>query len=74
MSKKALRSIYFDVEQIERLKELSAKTRVPQAVYIRDAIDLVLNKHAKKMRKKKVNNRIKRGKRTSLRLLKNNRG
>ncbi len=66
MSKKIFRSLYFDIEQLERLKELSRKTRVPQAVYIRDAIDLVLNMHAKKTRKKKVNNRIKQGKRTSL--------
>jgi predicted DNA-binding protein len=66
LSKKIFRSLYFDIEQLERLKELSRKTRVPQAVYIRDAIDLVLNMHAKKTRKKKVNNRIKQGKRTSL--------
>ncbi len=52
MSKKVLRSIYLDIEQVERLKKLSAQTRVPQAVYIRDAIDLVLNMHAKKTRKK----------------------
>ena len=38
MSKKALRSIYLDVEQIERLKKLSAQTRVPQAVYIREGL------------------------------------
>jgi predicted DNA-binding protein len=55
---------------VEKLKELSTKTRVPQSVYIRDAIDLVLNRHAKKPRKKKVNTRIKHGKRTSLSLLK----
>ena len=38
---------------MEKLKELSTKTRVPQSVYIRDAIDLVLNRYAKKPRKKK---------------------
>ena len=70
MSKKTLRSIYFDIEQLERLKKLSAKTRVPQAVYIREAIDLALNRHAKRPRKKRVNNRIKHRKRTSLSLLK----
>ena len=70
MSKKALRSIYLDIEQVERIKELSAQTRVPQAVYIREGIDVVLNRHFKKTRKKRVNNRIKQGKRTSLSLLK----
>lgn len=70
MSKKAMRSIYFDVEQLEKLKELSAKTRVPQAVYIRDGLDLVLNMHAKKTRRKIVNNRTKHGKQTSMKLLK----
>ncbi len=66
MSKKKLWCLYLDIEQLEKLKKLSTKTRVPQSVYIRDAIDLVLNMHAKKTRKKKVNNRIKQGKRTSL--------
>ena len=70
MSKKALRSIYLDIEQIERLKKLSAQTRVPQAVYIREGIDFVLNRHLKKTRKKRVNNRITHGKHTSLSLLK----
>jgi hypothetical protein len=40
-----------DIEQIERLKKLSAQTRVPQAVYIREGIDFVLNKHSKKNKK-----------------------
>ena len=70
MSKKALRSIYLDIEQIERLKELSAQTRVPQAVYIREGIDFVLKKHLKKRKKKSVNEKIKHGKQTSLSLLK----
>jgi predicted DNA-binding protein len=70
LSKKKLWCLYLDIEQVEKLKELSTKTRVPQSVYIRDAIDLVLNRYAKKPRKKKVNNKIKHGKRTSLSLLK----
>ena len=53
MSKKKLRSLYLDIEQAERLKKLSAKTRVPQAIYIREAIDLVLDLYSKKIRKKK---------------------
>ncbi len=70
MSAKVLRSIFFDIEQVERLKKLSAKTRVPQAVYVRDAIDLVLNRYAKKPRKKKGKRGVKHNKSTSLRLLK----
>ena len=70
MSKKKLWCLYLDIEQLGKLKKLSTKTRVPQSVYIRDAIDLVLNRYAKKPGKKKVNNKIKHGKRTSLSLLK----
>ena len=70
MSKKIMRAIYLDVEQIERLKKLSAKTRVPQSVYIREGIDLILNKHSEKTRKKKGIQGVKHNKSTSLRLLK----
>ncbi len=69
-SNKALRSIYLDIEQIERLKELSAQTRVPQAVYIREGMDFVLNRYAKKTSKKKSKQGVKHNKSTSLRLLK----
>ena len=61
--------MYFDVEQLEKLKKLSEKTRVPQSVYIRDGLDLVLKMHEKK-RKKQVNRRTKQVDKTSLRLLK----
>lgn len=50
MGKKALRSVYLDMQQVERLKLLSEKTRVPQAVYIREGLDLVMNKYEKKIR------------------------
>jgi len=70
LSKKALRSIYLDIEQVERLKKLSAQTKVPQAVYIREGLDFVLNRYAKKPRKKRVAHRIKHEKHTSLSLLK----
>ena len=59
-----------DIEQIERLKELSAQTRVPQAVYIREGIDIVLKKHSEKTRKKKSKQGVKQNKNKSLRLLK----
>ncbi|RLC67730.1 MAG: hypothetical protein DRH97_04470 [Chloroflexi bacterium] len=67
---KNIRSIYLDIEQVDKLKELSTKTRVPQSVYIRDAIDLVLNRYAKQPRKKKCKQAVKHNKSTSLRLLK----
>ena len=51
MAKKALRSVYLDLEQVERLKKLSDKTRVPQAVYIREGLDMVVSKHEKKVKK-----------------------
>ena len=54
MTKKALRSVYLDIEQVERLKRLSAKTRVPQAVYIREGLDLVMSKHEKRLKKNKT--------------------
>ena len=67
-------TIYLDVEQIERLRKLSAKTRVPQAVYIREGIDLALKRHLEKTRKKKGKKGVKHNKSTSLRLIKNNLG
>ena len=70
MSEKVLLSIYLDIEQIERLKKLSAKTRVPQAEYVREGIDYVLKKHSEKTRKKKSKQGVKHNKSTSLRLLK----
>jgi predicted DNA-binding protein len=33
------------MEQADRLRELSEKTGVPQAVYLREAVDVVLEKH-----------------------------
>jgi predicted DNA-binding protein len=54
VSKKALRSVYLDSEQVERLKNLSAITRVPQAVYIREGLDLVMDKYENKTKKGKA--------------------
>lgn len=42
---KILRSIYMDIDQLAKIKELSEKTKIPQAVYIREAIDLMLQKY-----------------------------
>ncbi|HTE54083.1 MAG TPA: ribbon-helix-helix domain-containing protein [Kofleriaceae bacterium] len=47
MSRKKLSTtVYITEEQNERLKELSARTKVPVAEYIRQGIDLVLEKYA----------------------------
>jgi predicted DNA-binding protein len=38
-------TIYITAEQDERLKELSRRTKVPVAVYIREGIDVVLKQY-----------------------------
>ncbi|MSP17381.1 MAG: ribbon-helix-helix domain-containing protein [Myxococcales bacterium] len=43
--KKISTTVYITPEQDERLKALHAKTRVPVAEYIRQGIDLVLDRH-----------------------------
>jgi len=43
--KKISTTIYITPEQNERLKALNAKTKVPVAEYIRQGIDLVLEKY-----------------------------
>ena len=52
--KKIMRSFFLDKKQLERLNRLSATTRVPMAVYIRDGLELVLNKHEREVKKKRV--------------------
>ena len=47
---KILRSIYIDIEQLEKLDSLSAQTRVPKATYIREALELVLEKYERQMK------------------------
>jgi predicted DNA-binding protein len=46
---KILSSIYLEIPQIERLNKLSAKTRVAKAVYIREGIDLLLQRYKKQL-------------------------
>jgi predicted DNA-binding protein len=43
--KKISTTIYITHEQNEMLKELNRRTNVPVAVYIREGIDLILEKH-----------------------------
>ena len=47
---KILRSIYIDIEQLEKLDSLSVKTRVPKATYIREALELVLEKYERQIK------------------------
>lgn len=43
--KKISTTIYITEEQDRRLKELSRRTKVPVSVYIREGIDLVLERY-----------------------------
>ena len=43
--KKISTTIYITPEQNERLKQLNERTKVPIAVFIREGIDMVLEKH-----------------------------
>jgi predicted DNA-binding protein len=54
---KILRSIYIDIEQLERLDRLAVKNRVPKSTYIREALDLVLKKHEKQLNSTSKKNR-----------------
>lgn len=42
---------YFDPDAAQRLKTLSEMTRVPQSVYLREALDDLLKKYAGTLRK-----------------------
>ena len=49
MGNKVLRSIYLDIAQVERIKKLSEITKGPQAVYVREGLDLLLEKYEGKI-------------------------
>ena len=49
---KALRTVFLDKKQLDKLDRLTALTRVPTAAYIREAVDLVLYKYELKLCKK----------------------
>jgi predicted DNA-binding protein len=44
---------YFEPDAVRRLKALSAATRVPQAAYLREALDDLLKKYATTLKKAK---------------------
>ena len=48
---KILASIYLEKEQIKRLDKLSAMTRIAKAVYIREGLDLLLQKYEEQLEK-----------------------
>jgi len=50
--KKIQIAAYLEPEQAEALKALSARTRVPMQVYLRDGLELILQQHG--MTKKKA--------------------
>ena len=50
---KLLRTVYVDEITVARLNKLSAITRIPKAVLIREGIDLMLDKHEKKLKRKR---------------------
>ena len=49
---KALRTVFVDEITLARLNKLSAITRIPKAVFIREGVDLMLDKHERKLKSK----------------------
>lgn len=47
--KKISTTVYITVEQQQKLKELNQRTKVPIAEYIREGIDLVLERHKREL-------------------------
>jgi predicted DNA-binding protein len=50
VQKKIARTIYIKDEQVEALKRLSEKTKVPQSVYVREALDMLLEKYSEQLK------------------------
>ena len=48
--KKSQVSVYVEPEQAATLRELSRRTRVPQQVYLREGLDLVLQRYKSELR------------------------
>jgi predicted DNA-binding protein len=53
MEKRERYTTFLDKKQIEGLKTLSSLTRVPMAIYVREAIDDLLVKYEKELKKAK---------------------
>jgi hypothetical protein len=50
---KLLRSVYLDEERVASLIKLSKRTRVPQAVLVREGVNLMLKKREKQLQRRK---------------------
>lgn len=46
--------VYLDPPQLAALKRLSEVTRVPMAAYLREAVDMMLQKYAKELKRKET--------------------
>ena len=57
MSKKERFTTHLEKKQIEDLKALSKATRITVAVFVREAIDMLLAKYQKELRKAKKERR-----------------
>ena len=51
--KQAQITSYYEPDAVQQLKRLSEMTRVPQSVYLREALDDLLKKYAATLRKTK---------------------
>ena len=47
---KIARTIYINNDQVDALKRLSEKTKVPQSVYVREALDMLLEKYSEQLK------------------------
>jgi hypothetical protein len=52
--RKVVTTLYLTEEQMELLRRLHLKTRVPIAIYMREGVDLVLAKYGHKQREREV--------------------
>ena len=50
---KSFRTVFVDEITLARLNKLSAITRIPKAVFIREGVDLMLDKHEKRLTSKR---------------------
>lgn len=47
--KKVSTTVYLEPEQVEQLAELSKRTKVPQSVYIRRGVNMILDLHKEEL-------------------------
>ena len=49
--KRVFTGVYFDRQQHDALRALSDETRVPLAAYLREAVDMLLAKYGRKVKR-----------------------